>query len=63
MVGSGHELLTFTVDAGLRCAVAPDGKTILAGDARGTIHTAVGLFSVVASIKCRFNCNDKVSPL
>jgi len=36
---SGHELLAFTADAYLYCcAVAPDGKTILAGDQGGKIH-------------------------
>ncbi len=38
-LASGRELATFEADASLDCcAVSPDGKTILAGDARGVIH-------------------------
>jgi WD40 repeat protein len=38
-LASGRDLATFEADAALLCcAVSPDGKTILAGDANGVIH-------------------------
>jgi WD40 repeat protein len=38
-LGTGQVLLTLSTDAQMRCcAVAPDGRTILAGDERGSIH-------------------------
>ena len=36
---SGNEIVTFTGDGGIdSCAVAPDGRTIVAGDGSGRVH-------------------------